>query len=65
MEINVKIGKEQFQGDGIYKLSRGLKRGKALIINFKEFESSDFETREGSQRDVDNLDSLFSQMGKY
>ena len=64
LEISVKIGTEQFQGDGIYSLSPGLKRGKVLIVNFNEFESSDFKTREGSQRDVENLDSLFEQMGK-
>ena len=37
-EVKVKIGKEH-QGEGIYKLSPGLKRGKVLIVNFKEFES--------------------------
>ena len=63
LEVKVKIGKEK-QGEGIYKLSPGLKRGKVLIVNFKEFESPKFETREGSQRDVENLDSLFNQMGK-
>ena len=63
LEVKVKIGKEQ-QGEGIYKLSPGLKRGKVLIVNFKEFESPDYETREGSQRDIENLDSLFFQMGK-
>ena len=62
LQVKVKIGKEQ-QGEGIYKLSPGLKRGKVLIVNFKEFDSPDFETREGSQRDVENLDSLFRQMG--
>ena len=62
-EVKVKIGKEH-QGEGIYKLSPGLKRGKVLIVNFKEFESPEFKTREGSQRDVENLDSLFLQMGK-
>ena len=64
LEISVKIGTEQFQGDGIYTLSPGLKRGKVLIVNFNEFESSDYKTREGSQIDVENLDSLFEQMGK-
>ena len=64
LKINVKIGKDKFQGDGIYTLSPGLKRGKVLIVNFKEFESPEFNNREGSQRDVENLDSLFSQMGK-
>ena len=64
LEINVKTGKNKIQGDGIYKLSPGLKRGKVLIVNFKDFESPDFKTREGSQRDVENLKSLFSQMGK-
>ena len=62
LDISVKIGTEQFQGDGIYTLSPGLKRGKVLIVNFYEFESK--ETREGSQRDVENLDSLFEQIGK-
>ena len=63
LEVKVKTGKEH-QGEGIYKLSPGLKRGKALIVNFKEFESPVFKTREGSQRDVENLDSLFFQMGE-
>ena len=50
-EVKVKIG-EELQGKRIYKLSPGLKRGKVLIVNFKEFESPDFKTRKGSQRDV-------------
>ena len=64
LEVKVKIGKKAFQGDEIYKLSPGLKRGKVLIVNFKHYESTEFKTREGSQRDVENLDSLFSQLGK-
>ena len=63
LEINVKVGSE-IQGPGIYRLSPGLRRGKVLIVNFEEFESEDYRKREGSQRDVENLDALFAQMGE-
>ena len=61
-EINVLFGTE-IQGPGIYRLSPGLMRGKALIVNFEEFASEDYGKREGSQKDVENLHSLFKQMG--
>ena len=61
-DINVILGAE-IQGHGIYRLSPGRMRGKVLIVNFEEFDSEDFGNREGSQKDVENLKSLFSQMG--
>ena len=61
---SMKIGKKQIQGHRIYALSPGLKRGKALILNFRVFESKDISIRKGSEKDVENLDYLFSKMGR-
>ena len=63
-EVTVTPGTQEFQGHGIYPLSPGLYRGKALIVNFEEFVNGEkFPKMNGSQRDVDNLDSLLDQMG--
>ena len=60
--VKVTTGTEVFQGPDIYELSPGLCRGQMLIVNFEEFDNKDHE-RVGSQKDVENLFSLFDQIG--
>ena len=64
-EVKVIPGTKEYQDKKTYKLSSGLRRGKAMIINFDTFEGTDYPPREGSQKDVVNLRALFSQLGKY
>ena len=58
-------GTKEYQDKGTYKLSPGLRRGKAMIINFDTFEGTDYAPREGSQKDVSTMRTLLSQLGKY
>ena len=64
-EVKVIPGTKEYQDKKTYKLSPGFRRGKAMIINFETFEGTDYDPREGSQKDVVNLRALFSQLGKY
>ena len=64
-EVKVIPGTKEYQDKKTYKLSSGLRRGKAMIINFETFEGTDYPPREGSEKDVINLRALFSQLGKY
>ena len=61
-EIRVIHGTEEFHGPEIYKLTPGLSRGKMMIVNFKEFADKDYD-RVGSEKDTENLTSLFHQIG--
>ena len=62
-EVKVKPGEREIQGQEIYALSPGTFRGNCCIVNFDEFKCNKYERRLGSQKDVKNLSSLFSQMG--
>ena len=62
--IHVRKGQEIFRGPRIYPVGKGSRRGKLLLANFKSFpKESQFGTRDGSERDVENLKELFSQIG--
>ena len=63
-EVKVIKGTKEYQDKGTYKLSPGLRRGKAMIINFDTFEGTDYAPREGSQKDVSTMRALLSQLGK-
>ena len=65
-DIDVKViqGTEVFHGPDIYELSPGLCRGKMMIVNFEEFIDKDHQ-RVGSHKDVENLSSLFDQIGTH
>ena len=54
----------QNQGPKIYPLSKGCKRGRMLVVNFKHFNNINFDTRKGSEVDVDSLEEVFSKLGK-
>ena len=62
--MKVILGLEVYQGPVIYKPSPGLCRGKMMIVNFEEFIDKDHQ-RVGSHKDVENLSSLFDQIGTY
>ena len=64
LEVQVIKGTKEYQDKGTYKLSPGLRRGKAMIINFDTFEGTDYAPREGSQKDVSTMRALLSQLGK-
>ena len=62
--VKVIPGTKFIQGEDIYKLRDGWRRGLALIVNNENFSDSiQYPTRHGSRRDVQNVSSLFSQMG--
>ena len=65
LEVQVIKGNKEYQDKGTYKLSPGIRRGKAMIINFETFKGTDYKTREGSQKDVLNMRALLSQLGNY
>lgn len=53
------------EGEEIYPLSKGLKRGKLLVANFEHFTGPHkYGERKGSDFDVENLKNVFSQIGK-
>ena len=64
-EVKVIPGTKEYQDKKTYKLSPGFRRGKAMIINFETFKGTEYDSREGSHKDVINLRALFSQLGKY
>ena len=61
--IKVKPALSVFKGDNIYHMESGDKRGRVLLINFELFSEPEYKTRSGTQVDVDNLTSLFDQIG--
>ena len=63
-KVKVTIGNEVFKGEDIYPLSPGTFRGNVIIVNFNEFpENPEYQTRVGSQKDMEDLKELFSQTG--
>ena len=62
-DVEVIPGKKVFHGPDIYELSPGLSRGKMMIVNFNEFVHRAHD-RVGSQKDTENLTSLFHQIGE-
>lgn len=60
-ELVVKTSLECYAGEGIYKISAG-NRGICLIINNIKFEDQEFN-REGSEKDGDSLQKVFTQLG--
>ena len=62
--VKVIPGTKEYQDKGTYKLRPGLKRGKAMIVNFETFEGTGYERREGSDKDVLNMDALLCKLGK-
>ena len=61
--VKVIPGTKEYQDKGTYKLRPGLKRGKAMIVNFETFEGTGYERREGSEIDVLNMHALLCQLG--
>ena len=64
IDVKVILGTEVFKGPDIYELSPGLCRGQMMIVNFEEFIDKNHQ-RVGSHKDVENLSSLFYQIGTH
>ena len=65
-DLSVKVipSTKLIQGEAIYPLRGGYRRGLALVVNNENFSDPQvYSTRRGSSRDVENITSLLSQMG--
>ena len=64
LSVKVIPSSKLLQGDSIYPLRGGCRRGLALVVNNENFSDPGlYSTRLGSKRDVENITSLLSQMG--
>ena len=64
LDVKVIPAKKVMQGEGIYRLRGGRRRGLALIVNNIQFSEPElYETRHGARRDAENMSSLLTQMG--
>ena len=64
LSVEVIPSAKLIQGEAIYQLRGGFKRGLALVVNNENFsEPLLYPTRRGSKRDVENIRSLLTQMG--
>ena len=63
--IHVRKAVKLTEGEDVYPLRKGLKRGKMLIANFREFPGTKWNTRKGSEFDVASMKRLFSQIGNH
>ena len=64
LSVKVIPSTKLIQGEAIYKLRGGCRRGLALVVNNENFSDPRiYSTRRGSKRDVENITSLLSQMG--
>ena len=61
--VKVIPAQQLIQGEDIYPLAGGVRRGLALVVNNETFSEPQYETRHGARRDVQNVTSLLSQMG--
>lgn len=62
--FKVKYTKVYGEGDGAYR-NDTRPRGLVFVCNFESFEGGKYTPRDGSEKDYNNLVSLFSQMGYF